>query len=153
MDIIIRPPLRSERAEWNDLWIAYLAFYETEPPPEGAEILWDRILDPSSSIECHVAEQDGRLVGLVHFLSREDTWDSRLMCYLEDLYVDESHRSDGIGRKLINSVVEMAEQRGWAGVYWTTAEDNHAARGLYDKLTGGPSGFIQYEIDVKPASI
>jgi ribosomal protein S18 acetylase RimI-like enzyme len=153
MDIAIRPPSRSERIQWKELWSAYLAFYEIELPPGGAEILWDRIFDPSSRIECHVAEQGGHLIGLVHFLAREDTWDSRHMCYLEDLYVDESHRGDGIGEKLISSVVEVAEQRGWAAVYWITAEDNHVARGLYDKLTGGPSGFIQYEIDMKTPSV
>jgi len=147
MEIIIRPPSASELSEWKDLWDSYLVFYETERSPEHSESLWQRILDPESIIRCHVALQGGHLIGLVHFLPHEDTWSSYPICYLQDLYVDASHRGEGIGAKLIASVVEYAGLRGWSAVYWLTADDNHQARVLYDKLAGGSSGFIHYEID------
>jgi ribosomal protein S18 acetylase RimI-like enzyme len=128
------------------LWDAYLTFYETEISRENSDVLWGRIQDPQSGISCHIAVQQDRLIGLVHFLSHSDTWDSRPICYLQDLYVHESYRGHGVGELLIRSVVDDAERKGWSGVYWLTAEDNKRARGLYDRLAGGPSGFIVYEV-------
>jgi GNAT superfamily N-acetyltransferase len=146
MDIVIQPPSESHRSAWNDLWDAYLTFYETETSADNSNVLWDRIRDPENGISCHVAVQQGCLIGLVHFFPHSDTWNSRSVCYLQDLYVQESRRGQGVGRMLIRSVVDQAERNGWSGVYWLTAEDNEQARGLYDRLAGGPSGFIVYEV-------
>ena len=147
MTLVVRPPSSADFARWRELWDAYLVFYETEPQPDVAEQLWVRILDPESSITCRVAECEGRLAGLVHFFPHADTWSTDPICYLQDLFVDASHRGQGIGARLIGSVVEEARAQGWSSVYWLTAEDNHQARILYDRLAGGPSGFIHYEMD------
>jgi hypothetical protein len=40
------------------------------------------------------------------------------------------------------------QQRGWSEVYWHTQQHNTVARGLYDKLTGGTDGFVNYTIAV-----
>lgn len=142
----LRPPTDSDASRWKELWSAYLVFYETKLPSETTEDLWDRILDPDGAVQCLLAEVDGGVVGLVHFFAHDDTWNPNPICYLQDLYVDETVRGHGIGRALIESVVDQAADRGWSAVYWLTAEDNHQARVLYDKLTGGTSGFIHYEI-------
>lgn len=147
MDVVVRPPEGSEFQQWRDLWEGYLTFYETELSAGHAGDLWRRIHDPESYIRCLVAADGDRLVGLVHFFPHEDTWSDKPICYLEDLYVDASHRGQGIGALLIRSVVDQAESDGWSGVYWLTADDNHRARTLYDRLAGGPSGFIHYEIE------
>jgi ribosomal protein S18 acetylase RimI-like enzyme len=152
MDIVIQTPSESHRPEWNDLWDAYLTFYETEISRKNSDVLWGRIQDPQSGISCHIAVQQGRLIGLVHFLSHSDTWDSRPICYLQDLYVHESYRGRGVGELLIRAVVDDAERNGWSGVYWLTAEDNERARGLYDRLAGGPSGFIVYNVQTTISS-
>lgn len=148
MDLIIRQPLESEVSKWVQLWTSYLVFYESEVSDAVTEQLWGRILDPDNRIRCHVAESDGRLVGLVHFFCHDDTWSTRPICYLQDLYVDASRRGQGIGAELVGSVVAEARAEGWSAVYWLTADDNHQARILYDRLTGGTSGFIHYQIDV-----
>ncbi len=38
--------------------------------------------------------------------------------------------------------------QGWSEVYWHTQNHNSVARGLYDKITGGTDGFVNYTIDV-----
>jgi hypothetical protein len=50
---------------------------------------------------------------------------------------------------LIDAVIDAARQQGWAEVYWHTQSLNTIARGLYDKITGGTDGFINYTIDVR----
>ncbi|MGI9647905.1 MAG: GNAT family N-acetyltransferase [Acidimicrobiia bacterium] len=147
MATTIRHPSAGDLTGWQSLWEAYLVFYEADLPVEQTAVLWQRILDVDHPISCRLAEVDGQLVGLVHFFPHPDTWRDRPTCYLQDLYVDESFRGEGVGARLIGSVVEQAKQERWSGVYWLTAGDNQQARILYDKLTGGPNGFITYELD------
>jgi GNAT superfamily N-acetyltransferase len=148
MNLVVRSPSAADYSTWRHLWDSYLVFYETELGSDTIEELWERILDPESTVSCLVAEADGEPVGLVHFFPHHDTWNARPICYLQDLYVDTSHRGRGIGATLIESVVEKARAQGWSAVYWLTAEDNHQARVLYDRLAGRASGFIHYEIEV-----
>ncbi len=145
-DVSTRRPVGSDHSAWWDLYRQYLVFYETEFPPEQTDRLWQRLLDDGNPIECLVAEKGGEIIGIAHYLPRPTTWDDRQLCYLEDLFVDPANRGAGVGESLIGAVQARARERGWAYVYWETADDNHRARALYDKLTGGASGFITYEL-------
>ncbi|HSJ35667.1 MAG TPA: GNAT family N-acetyltransferase [Acidimicrobiia bacterium] len=151
MEILVRDPTSSDRSAWTRLWSGYLEFYETELAEPVTAALWGRILDPEDPVNGLVSETDGEVMGFVHYFAHPDTWDLRPRCYLQDLFVDPAVRGGGVGRGLIEAVVGHARREGWSGVYWHTAEDNHAARHLYDQVTGGPSGFIVYEKDLGPA--
>jgi ribosomal protein S18 acetylase RimI-like enzyme len=146
VDVTIRAATRADYPAWKDLWEQYLVFYETELPPEHTDRLWQKLLDESDPAECLVAEVDGEVAGMVQFFPHTDLWEEQPACYLSDLYVDPAWRGRGIGAALIRAVEERSRDRGWAYVYWQTAEDNHRARGMYDTLTGGASGFVIYEL-------
>jgi len=149
MSPIIRRPSLADRSQWEILWKGYLEFYrEPHFPAELTELLWQRIHDVQHPIECFVAEdQDmGELVGLTHYLPHTNTWKAAMVCYLQDLFVNHRVRGRDIGESLIQAVVEYSKTRGWVQVYWQTEHDNTTARGLYDKLTGGTNGFINYHI-------
>ena len=112
-------------------------------------MLWQRIHDPVHEIQCRLAEdKDGDLVGLVHFFPHAHTWYANPVCYLNDLFVLPGIRGGGIGKMLIEAVVEEARQQDWSEVYWHTQQHNSVARGLYDKITGGTDGFVNYTIEV-----
>lgn len=145
-DALIRKPAEADYPAWKDLWEQYLVFYETELTPEHTDRLWQRLLDDSDPAECLVADVTGIVIGMVQFFPHMDLWEDRLVCYLSDLYVDPAWRGQGIGATLIRAVQRHARDRDWAHVYWQTAEDNRRARGMYDKLTGGASGFVIYEL-------
>lgn len=145
----IRPADDADRAQWEPLWQGYLAFYESSLAPEITDLLWRRILDPDHDIQGRVAENSGgELLGLVHFFPHSHTWHAGPVCYLNDLYVNPQIRGGGIGRALIEAVIEEAKRRDWAEVYWLTQQHNAVARGLYDKITGGTDGFVNYSIDM-----
>lgn len=147
MELDIRAPGPDDFRGWKHLWDQYLVFYETQLPDGHAEDVWGRIQDPEDPIECLVAADGETLVGFTHFLPHADTWDARPICYLQDLLVEREFRSVGIGRALVEAVVDRARSRGWSRVYWQTADDNATARVLYDRLTGGATGFIVYDLD------
>lgn len=141
----IRPLTAQDRPEWAALWRAYLAFYETELPQAVYDSTFTRLLgDDPRDFSCLVAERDGRLVGLTHFLFHRHAWKTEDVCYLQDLYADPQVRGTGVGRALIEAVYAEADRRGAPSVYWLTQEFNHAARRLYDRV-GQLTPFIKYQ--------
>lgn len=142
----IRPAGATDRAQWEPLWQGYLEFYRSSLAPEVTDLLWQRILDPAHEIRGLVADSDDGLVGLVHYFPHLHTWYADPVCYLNDLFVSPSLRGGGIGRALIEAVIDEARRQGWAEVFWHTQHDNTVARTLYDKVAGGIDGFVKYTL-------
>ena len=90
-----------------------------------------------------VADRDGRLVGLTHYLFHRHGWKIENTCYLQDLYADPEVRGQGVGRALIEAVYRAADNAGAPGVYWLTQDFNAEARKLYDRI-GVKTPFIKY---------
>jgi GNAT superfamily N-acetyltransferase len=141
--ITIRRLARADRAQWEPLWQGYLAFYKTSVPDDVTGTTFARFFDDAEPMHALVAERDGEIVGIVHYIFHRSTWTKGPYCYLQDLFTAEHARGFGIGRKLIEAVYEQAKAAGASRVYWLTQEDNATARALYDKLADRP-GFIQY---------
>jgi GNAT superfamily N-acetyltransferase len=150
MTLDIRPIEPTDRTAWAPLWDGYNAFYgragATALAPEISDVLWQRLFDPSEPVFALVAEQDGRLVGLVHFLFHRSTTRIEPVCYLQDLFTSSEARGQGVGRALIEGVHAQARDAGAKRVYWQTREDNVAARRLYDQMARH-LGFIVYVHD------
>jgi GNAT superfamily N-acetyltransferase len=142
-EIITRPLARTDRAQWEPLWQRYLAFYKTSVPDDVTAHTFARFFDATEPMHALVAERDGEIVGIVHYVFHRSTWTKGPYCYLQDLFTAEQARGGGIGRKLIEAVYERARAQGASRVHWLTQESNATARALYDKLAERP-GFIQY---------
>jgi GNAT superfamily N-acetyltransferase len=144
MTVIIRPLTAADHTEWHRLWTAYLAFYDTVLPELIYETHFARLLghDPRD-FHGLVAELDGKLVGLTHYVFHRHGWSVGDTCYLQDLFADPAVRGMGIGRKLIEAVYAAADAHGAASVYWMTQEDNTTARQLYDRI-GVLTPFVKY---------
>ena len=136
--IDVRPLGRDDFPDWTLLWDGYNAFYgrkdETALAPEITRVTWQRFFDADEPVYALVAQADGRLLGLTHYLFHRSTTRIELTCYLQDLYTAESERGRGIGRSLIQGVYERAKIAGAKRVYWQTHESNAAGRRLYDKV-------------------
>ena len=141
----IRSALPSDEAAWRELWRGYLDFYASTIAPEITDRTWKRILDPDSAVMCLVAEVDGQVYGFANCVVHENTWETQLVCYLEDLYVKPSARGHGIGKALMEWLRNSMRAEGWARVYWVTRADNEAARKLYDQFAQA-DGFVRYVI-------
>ena len=144
MTISIRSIASADRDQWLALWHGYLAFYESSVPDEVTDLTWTRILDPEAPIHglCAV-DENGRLLGIVHYLFHPVTWAAGPRCYLEDLFTAKDARGRGAGRALIEAVYAAADARGADQVYWLTQEFNATARRLYDQVAKA-TPFIKY---------
>jgi GNAT superfamily N-acetyltransferase len=147
MPLLIRPVARGDHAQWLPLWDGYNAFYERVGPtaldPAVTAMTWERFFDAYEPVHALVAEADGRLLGLVHYLFHRSTTAIAPLCYLQDLFTSAQARGKGVGRALIEAVYDAARQAGCPRVYWQTHETNATARRLYDAVAED-SGFIVY---------
>lgn len=144
MGFEIRELRESDRDQWGVLWRGYLDFYEADVADSVSELTWRRLLDPEAPILgfC-AASDDGKLLGIVHYLFHPVTWSAGPRCYLEDLFTAPEARGTGVGRALIEAVYREADARGADQVYWLTAETNATARKLYDRVAK-LTPFIKY---------
>jgi GNAT superfamily N-acetyltransferase len=142
-NVTVRVARREDFASWEPLWDGYTRFYEREPDANLTAITWRRFLDPYEPMYALVAELDGKIVGLVHYLFHRSTSMIEPNCYLQDLFTVEGLRGKGVGRALIEVVYARAKEAGASRVYWTTHETNRTAMKLYDKLAA-QTGFLQY---------
>jgi GNAT superfamily N-acetyltransferase len=92
-----------------------------------------------------VAILDDRVIGFTASVIHEATWSRDPVCYLEDLFVDQSARGKGIGRALIQDLIDLGREHGWSRIYWHTRADNLAARRLYDKFVPADD-FVRYRL-------
>lgn len=145
MTLRIRRLTDSDEAAWRRLWTGYLEYYESTVPEEVYQTTFARLLgDDPAQVKGFVAELDGVLVGLVHYLYHAHGWKVERVCYLQDLYTDPSVRGEGVGAALIKAVYAQADTDGAPSVYWLTQEFNHTARRLYDQI-GQLTPFIKYQ--------
>jgi GNAT superfamily N-acetyltransferase len=149
--VVIRDISPSDHEQWLPLWDGYNAFYgrsgPTALPSEITATTWKRFFDDDEPVYALVAELDGRLVGLTHYLFHRSTTLLAPICYLQDLFTLPELRRSGVGRALIEAVYRRAAQAGSVRVYWQTHETNLVARRLYDQVAER-SGFIVYRKDV-----
>ena len=143
MSIIIRPITLSDNARWLELFKEYVIFYKSKVSDEQFELTWQRIHSDFNMYGL-IAELDGQIVGIAHYIFRPSTWEVEDFCYLEDLFVDPKVRGAGVGRALINELEKIAIAKGSKRLYWTTAPDNEVARKLYDKVA--ITDKVQYKI-------
>jgi GNAT superfamily N-acetyltransferase len=146
-ELSVRFVVREDYEQWLPLWDGYNAFYgrsgATALSPEITRMTWARFFDAYEPVHGLVAESDGQLLGLTHYLFHRSTTAIEPVCYLQDLFTSNAVRGRGIGRALINRVYEQARLAGSSRVYWQTHQTNLTAIQLYDKVAER-SGFVVY---------
>ena len=146
----VRAVAPSDFDQWLPLWDGYNAFYgrsgPTALPMDVTRTTWQRFFDAYEPVHGLVAERDGELLGLTHYLFHRSTTAINPTCYLQDLFTDPAARGQGVGRLLIEGVYQAAKASGVKRVYWQTHETNAAGRRLYDQVAKH-AGFIIYGND------
>jgi GNAT superfamily N-acetyltransferase len=117
-------------------FVRALAAYEKEPLENvcitQADVLRDGFGTPRR-FEVLIAEIDDKPLGFTLFFPRYSTWQGRHGLYIEDIFVDESARGTGLGRKIIAAVAKIAQARGCARIDLSVLKWN-PARGFYNRL-------------------
>jgi len=84
------------------------------------------------------AEYEGELAGQALFFYNFSTFKGKPGIYLEDLYVRPSFRKKGIGKALLNYLVELAKNKNCGRVEWVVLNWNKTAIDFYKSLGAKP---------------
>jgi GNAT superfamily N-acetyltransferase len=145
-NLTIRDAKAADEREWREMWQGYCGFYQVTVSPDVTASVWTRIMDSSSAIHALIAESEsGHVLGFANIVLHPYTWGTGLACYLEDLYVKTEARARGVGRALIDAIIDRAKENGWQRVYWLTATGNETARVLYDSYCLADD-FVRYTV-------
>ncbi|MDB5716814.1 MAG: N-acetyltransferase [Sphingomonas bacterium] len=133
--VTVRPAVRGDTAEILRMIVA-LATYEREPDAVRAteESLAGLMFGESPNVFAHIAEVDGRAVGLAVWFLNFSTWTGRHGLYLEDLYVDQDARRMGVARALFRALAAEAARRDCGRIDWAVLDWNRDAMDFYRTL-------------------
>lgn len=145
-DLEIISPQPMHRQAWGDLYRAFAEARGVAQSEDMRERVWGWLTDPANENECVLARgADGVLVGFAHFAPVHRPLAASVGGVLNDLYVDDRRRGDGVADALLAHLSTVAAARGWSSVRWICASDNARAIAFYERLARRTT-FVTYEL-------
>lgn len=78
-----------------------------------------------------IAEDEGQVIGLITASVRPMLWHAGPVALIDELIVDQTARGRGVGKALINTIVDWARKRGASEIEVSTEKDNGDAQAFY----------------------
>jgi ribosomal protein S18 acetylase RimI-like enzyme len=127
---------------------------EYDDPTPGAEAVASRVAELIETGEVTILLIGDGPDGLAVMRLRPSLWSDGPEVYLEELYVIPERRGTGLGRALLNGVIEQSRELGAIYIGLGTSTDDTAALALYESAgfsnlerEGGPS-MLWYELEL-----
>lgn len=130
-----------------------LAIYEKEPDAVKTteeDILRDGFSE-NPKFQCLVAEVNGDIPAIALYFYTWSTWEGRPTLYLEDLFVRENMRGQGLGLKLFQSLATIAVDNNCKRFEWAVLDWNTPARDFYHQFGAvHKEGWLPYRLEGQP---
>jgi GNAT superfamily N-acetyltransferase len=117
-----------------------LAVYEKAPEEMVATIdqINTSLFNANPVAFCHVAEVDGKVVGIALWFLNYSTWLGKAGIYLEDLFVQPEYRGHGIGKGFMQTLAALCVERGYERFQWWVLDWNKPSIDFYQALGAVP---------------
>ena len=121
----------SDLAELHPLVEKYREFYRNQPEnPKTVQFLTDRLENDEAVV--FIARVDGNPVGFTMIYPTFSTVSLSAVWLLNDLYVAETSRGQGVANLLMDAAETAAREAGATRIFLRTAHDNTPAQALYE---------------------
>lgn len=131
MNITIR---KAEPADFESMFNLFKEFAVFQNTPEKVLITLEQLVQDQDEFNCFVAVVDEHIIGFATWFKAYYSWSGKSV-YLDDLYVSSSFRRYGIGKQLLDKVIETAKELDCKKVRWLVSHWNTKAIEFY-KLQG-----------------
>ncbi len=131
MPLIIRPLEPNDFPNWLPLWDGNNMGQRHEAVTTET---WARLIDESSAVHGLCALQNGEMAGIIHYITHPTTGSIEPACYMQDVYVAENFRQQGIAKALVEKLAVIAKREQYSRLYWFADNGNEAAQKLYRTL-------------------
>lgn len=140
MSIYIRRAVKEDCPRLLEL-VKELALYEKAP--QEVTVTMEHFIESGFGKNpvwwAFVAEENGVILGFALYYIRYSTWKGQAM-YLEDILVTETARGKGIGKLLMDRLIEEAKEKGFKRIVWQVLEWNEPAINFYKKYNASFDG-------------
>ena len=120
----------SDLAELHPLVEKYREFYKQPENPKTVQFLTDRLENDEAVV--FIARVDGNPVGFTMIYPTFSTVSLSAVWLLNDLYVAETSRGQGVANLLMDAAETAAREAGAIRIFLRTAHDNTPAQALYE---------------------
>jgi len=130
-------------------FIERLAEYEglSEEVVATEDVLLDSLFVKKQA-EVIIGELDGNPVAFALFFHNFSTFLGKANLYLEDLFVDERCRGQGMGRSMFACLARIAVERGCERLDWWCLDWNTSSIEFYERMGARPmSDWTVYRVD------
>lgn len=117
-----------------------LAVYEKAPDEMVATIeqINESLFSDHPVAFCHVAEVEGKIVGIALWFLNYSTWLGKSGIYLEDLFVQPEYRGLGIGKGFMKTLAQLCIERGYERFQWWVLDWNEPSIEFYKSFGAVP---------------
>jgi len=124
---------KGEERDFSDVLalIKELALFEKAPEKVTNSV--EQMIVEQDLFELFVVEYQGDVVAMALYYFSYYTWVGKSL-YLDDLYVKQEHRGNGIGQELIKELFKAARKENCSRVRWQVLDWNKPAIDLYHKM-------------------
>lgn len=120
--------------DFKELILLFQEFADFEKLPDKMTYSVEQMNLEKEFINGFVAISDSNeIVGYVTFFFAYYTWIGKSL-YMDDLFVTPKHRSQGIGKQLINRTIKLAKAEKCKKMRWQVSEWNKNAIEFYKSL-------------------
>lgn len=144
MSIEIRPIQEHDFPALIELFETFANF---EKQPEKMQNSLSRMQAEKDYIQGFVASSaEGTILGYATCFYSYHTWTGKAL-FMDDLYIRESHRNQGIGKALFEAVIQLAKEQNCHKMRWQVSNWNHKAQEFYTQK-GARISSGQYNCDL-----
>ncbi len=115
--------------------------------------LSEALFGPRPSAESIVAVLDTTPVGFILFSRNFASFGGHPGFFIEDIFVHEDHRREGIGRSMMKAIARLAQESGCRRIDWFVAESNQEGIAFWRSVGAvAPDGRRWLRLMEKPIS-
>ena len=130
MEYLIRPIEPRDYPKIIELFKEFALF---EKLPEKMTNSVSQIENDKELFNCFIAETNDTIIGYTTYFYAYYSWIGKSL-YLDDLYVTQKHRNKGLGKKLLNIVINIAKENNCKKVRWQVSSWNKNAQNFYKNI-------------------
>jgi ribosomal protein S18 acetylase RimI-like enzyme len=125
---------------------AYCDFYAASPTDDALTALALALLDDPEreGLQLIARDESGKALGFATIYWTWSTTEAVRIGVMNDLFVSERARGQGLADRLIEACRAESAQRGAPKLTWQTAPDNLRAQAVYDRVGGNREQWVDY---------
>ncbi len=140
INLRIRSLERKDYESWLPLWQANCLDQISD---DVTAETWRRLTNPKEHVHgLGIFNDDNNqakgnnqeLLGILHYILHPTTGFKEYACYMQDLYIDETARRQGLAKRLVWELESIGKAEKWARIYWFAEKNNMAVQNLYKNL-------------------